>query len=290
MRRKDIRKRKGIRYAEYYNMVEIQDELYRQGMMKKKFYHLMPIIASPQNIRLAYRNLKNNKGSNTPGVDGKTFADYAKLEDVELIRKVQEKLLNYQPKAVRRVYIPKSNGKLRPLGIPTVLDRLVQQSILQVLEPVCESKFHRYSYGFRPNRSCKQAVAMCYKLAQVNGYHYVVDVDIKGFFDHVNHGKLLKQLWSLGIRDKSLLCVISRMLKAPVEENGKRTIPQEGTLKAVFSAHCLRTSYSMNLIGGYIANGLAYQSTTHLQVKYGVPGLMGCSTVRVEIRNSNGAI
>lgn len=167
MRRKDIRKRKGIRYAEYYNMVEIQDELYRQGMMKKKFYHLMPIIASPQNIRLAYRNLKNNKGSNTPGVDGKTFADYAKLEDVELIRKVQEKLLNYQPKAVRRVYIPKSNGKLRPLGIPTVLDRLVQQSILQVLEPVCESKFHRYSYGFRPNRSCKQAVAMCYKLAQV---------------------------------------------------------------------------------------------------------------------------
>ena len=180
MRRKDIRKRKGIRYAEYYNMVEIQDELYRQGMMKKKFYHLMPIIASPQNIRLAYRNLKNNKGSNTPGVDGKTFADYAKLEDVELIRKVQEKLLNYQPKAVRRVYIPKSNGKLRPLGIPTVLDRLVQQSILQVLEPVCESKFHRYSYGFRPNRSCKQAVAMCYKLAQVNGYHYVVDVDIKG--------------------------------------------------------------------------------------------------------------
>ena len=229
MRRKDIRKRKGIRYAEYYNMVEIQDELYRQGMMKKKFYHLMPIIASPQNIRLAYRNLKNNKGSNTPGVDGKTFADYAKLEDVELIRKVQEKLLNYQPKAVRRVYIPKSNGKLRPLGIPTVLDRLVQQSILQVLEPVCESKFHRYSYGFRPNRSCKQAVAMCYKLAQVNGYHYVVDVDIKGFFDHVNHGKLLKQLWSLEIRDKSLLCVISRMLKAPVEENGKRTIPQEGT-------------------------------------------------------------
>lgn len=132
MRRKDIRKRKGIRYAEYYNMVEIQDELYRQGMMKKKFYHLMPIIASPQNIRLAYRNLKNNKGSNTPGVDGKTFADYAKLEDVELIRKVQEKLLNYQPKAVRRVYIPKSNGKLRPLGIPTVLDRLVQQSICSV--------------------------------------------------------------------------------------------------------------------------------------------------------------
>lgn len=104
MRRKDIRKRKGIRYAEYYNMVEIQDELYRQGMMKKKFYHLMPIIASPQNIRLAYRNLKNNKGSNTPGVDGKTFADYAKLEDVELIRKVQEKLNQYTPEGRRKIH------------------------------------------------------------------------------------------------------------------------------------------------------------------------------------------
>ena len=94
MQRKDIRKRKGIRYAEYYNMVEIQDELYRQGIMKKNFHNLMPIIASPQNIRLAYRNLKSNKGSNTPGVDGKTFSDYAGLEDAELIGKVQEKLLN----------------------------------------------------------------------------------------------------------------------------------------------------------------------------------------------------
>lgn len=165
MRRKDIRKRKGIRYAEYYNMVEIQDELYRQGMMKKKFYHLMPIIASPQNIRLAYRNLKNNKGSNTPGVDGKTFADYAKLEDVELIRKVQEKLLNYQPKAVRRVYIPKSNGKLRPLGIPTVLDRLVQQSIVRgklVIPRNCLCIFYRKNSQGKPisSRVLKLSVVM----------------------------------------------------------------------------------------------------------------------------------
>lgn len=117
MRRKDIRKRKGIRYAEYYNMVEIQDELYRQGMMKKKFYHLMPIIASPQNIRLAYRNLKNNKGSNTPGVDGKTFADYAKLEDVELIRKVQEMYNIDKPQERRKATgtggIPPENIRLR---------------------------------------------------------------------------------------------------------------------------------------------------------------------------------
>ena len=97
------------------------------------------------------------------------------------------------------------------------------------MEPICEAKFYAHSYGFRPNRSTKEAVAFCYKLAQHDGYHFVVDVDIKGFFDNVNHGKLLKQIWSLGIRDKRLICLISKMLKAPIEENGKRWIPDKGT-------------------------------------------------------------
>lgn len=131
--------------------------------------------------QMAYRNLKSNKGSSTPGVDGKTFKDLAEMSEEALVQCVRDKILNYQPKAVRRVYIPKPNGKMRPLGIPTVLDRIVQQSVLQVMEPICEAKFYRHSYGFRPNRSTKNAVAVCYKLAQVDGFHYVVDVDIKGF-------------------------------------------------------------------------------------------------------------
>jgi group II intron reverse transcriptase/maturase len=222
-------KRNGLRHAEYYNMVETQDRLFRESKDGKVFKDLISIIASEQNIKLAYRNLKTNKGSNTPGVDGITFENLKELPEESIVNRVKGKIFNYQPKAVRRVYIPKTNGKMRPLGIPTVLDRIVQQCVLQVMEPVCEAKFHRYSYGFRPNRNCKQAVAMCYKLAQVSGFHYVVDVDIKGFFDNVNHGKLLKQIWALGIQDKQLISLISKMLKAPIEENGIRTTPDRGT-------------------------------------------------------------
>lgn len=92
----------------------------------------------------------------------------------------------------------------------------MQQCVLQVLEPICEAKFHEHSYGFRPNRSTGNAIAQTYKNMQMSHLHYVVDIDIKGFFDNVNHGKLLKQLWTLGIRDKKLISIISTMLKAEV--------------------------------------------------------------------------
>ncbi|HGV4095209.1 TPA: group II intron reverse transcriptase/maturase [Streptococcus pyogenes] len=229
MQRKELLKRSSIRYAEYYGMVEVQDALYRDSAGKKIFTDLISVISSEANIKMAYRNLKTNDGSSTPGVDGKTFDDLGSMSEESLVKCVQDKILNYQPKAVRRVYIPKPNGKMRPLGIPTVIDRIVQQSVLQVMEPICEAKFYRHSYGFRPNRSTKNAVAVCYKLAQVDGFHYVVDVDIKGFFDNVDHGKLLKQIWTLGIRDKRLISLIGKMLKAPIEENGERTVPDKGT-------------------------------------------------------------
>ena len=229
MQRKEKLKRSSLRYAEYYNMTQIQDSLFQQSKSGRVFTDLIRIIASEQNIKLAYRNLKNNKGSNTAGVDGKNFEGLKKMSEEALVNRVRDKILNYQPKAVRRVYIPKANGKQRPLGISTVLDRIVQQCVLQVMEPICEAKFYRNSYGFRPNRNCKQAVAVCYKLAQVSGFHYVVDIDIKGFFDNVDHGKLLKQIWTLGIQDKCLLSLISKMLKAPIEENGTRRIPEKGT-------------------------------------------------------------
>lgn len=229
MQRKELLKKSSIRHAEYYGMVEVQDRLYADSARNKIFTNLVSIISSEANIKMAYRNLKTNDGSGTPGVDGRTFDDLATMSEESLVRCVQDKICNYQPKAVRRVYIPKPNGKMRPLGIPTVLDRIVQQSVLQVMEPICEAKFYRHSYGFRPNRSTKNAVAVCYKLAQVDGFHYVVDVDIKGFFDNVDHGKLLKQLWTLGIRDKQLISLIGKMLKAPIEENGERMVPEKGT-------------------------------------------------------------
>ena len=127
MRRKEMLKRNSLRYAEYYSMVEIQDKLFQDSKDGKVFKDLISIIASEQNIKLAYRNLKTNKGSNTAGVDGVTFEDLKQMPEEAIVKRIRDKIFNYQPKAVRRVYIPKANGKLRPLGIPTVLDRIVQQ-------------------------------------------------------------------------------------------------------------------------------------------------------------------
>lgn len=207
-------------------MQDIQDKLYLQSSKGTKFTHLIEIITSEKNILLAYRNIKKNSGSHTKGVDGKNISHLASLEPDTLIKLVQTKLKNYFPNKVRRVEIPKPDGKLRPLGIPTIMDRLIQQCILQVLEPICEAKFYKHSYGFRPLRSTKHAISRAYHLSQQNNLHYVVDVDIKGFFDNINHGKLIKQLWTLGIRDKSLIAIISKMLKAEIENIG---IPDKGT-------------------------------------------------------------
>ncbi len=219
-------KRQKLRNNEYYDFQKVQDELYAKSQNRCIFKDLMSKIISEANILLAYRNIKKNTGSQTKGTDGKTIASLAKLEPKDLISLVKRKLENYQPQKVRRVEIPKANGKKRPLGIPTISDRLVQQCILQVMEPICEAKFYRHSYGFRPLRSTKHAIARAYHLSQKANLHYVVDVDIKGFFDNIDHGKLLKQIWTLGIRDKSLLAIISKLLKAEIEGIG---IPTKGT-------------------------------------------------------------
>ncbi len=219
-------KRQKLRNNEYYDFQKVQDDLYAKSQNGYVFKDLMSKIISEANILLAYRNIKKNTGSNTKGTDGKTIASLAKLEPKDLIALVRRKLENYQPQKVRRVEIPKPDGKTRPLGIPTISDRLIQQCILQVMEPICEAKFYKHSYGFRPLRSTKHAIARAYFLAQAVNLHYVVDVDIKGFFDNIDHGKLLKQIWTLGIRDKSLLAVISKLLKAEIEGIG---IPTKGT-------------------------------------------------------------
>lgn len=223
-----VQKKAKLRHAEYYDFQGIQDKLYADSQQGRVFKNLVEIIALPENIRLAYRNIKTNHGSKTAGTDGRTIKNLEKLSDEKLIALVQKKLGWYKPQSVLRVEIPKGSDptKKRPLGIPTILDRLIQQCVLQVLEPICEAKFHDHSYGFRPNRSQEHALALVYKNIQLSHYYYVVDVDIKGFFDNVNHGKLLKQMWTLGIRDKKLLSIISAMLKAEVAEIG---FPEKGT-------------------------------------------------------------
>lgn len=224
------KKKQTLRNSEYYDMQSTFDELYAKSQNGQVFQNLMGIICSEENIQLAYRNIKRNGGSVTPGVDGITIRDIEQMPAEKYIRTVQKKLAWYKPKPVKRVEIPKPNGGIRPLGIPTMFDRLVQQSIKQVLEPICEAKFHEYSYGFRPNRSAENAISKVQNLIHFTKLYYVVDMDIKGFFDNVNHSKLIKQMWSLGIRDKTLLCIIKEMLKAPIIlPDGSKVLPQKGT-------------------------------------------------------------
>lgn len=231
------RENKVLRRNEYYAIQDVFDGLYAKSKEGAIFNDLMSLIVSPQNIALAYRRIKRNKGSRTPGTNMGTIEQIAEQGNDVLVAYVQHRLANYKPHPVRRVMIPKDNGKERPLGIPTIQDRLIQQCILQVMEPICEAKFHKHSYGFRPNRNTHHAISRFRFLAFTVKLEYVVDIDIKGFFDNVDHAKLLKQIWSLGIHDKRLICVISKLLKAPIQGGGVpiKGTPQGGILSPLLS-------------------------------------------------------
>ena len=221
-----LAKKTSLRNNEYYSTQEIFDKLYKESKANKKFKNLMQLIVSEENIKLAYRNIRKNKGSKISGINHRYIRDISKMSIEEVIEYVRKRLENYNPQPVRRKEIPKENGKTRPLGIPTIEDRLIQQCIKQVLEPICEAKFYHHSYGFRPNRSTHHAVSRAMTLMNKTKLHYVVDIDIKGFFDNVDHSKLIKQMWSLGIQDKNLICVINKMLKAEIKGVG---VPNKGT-------------------------------------------------------------
>ncbi|WP_438881726.1 group II intron reverse transcriptase/maturase [Bacillus cereus group sp. Bce001] len=233
----ELKKKNNLRYNEYYDTQTMFDGLYEDSKDGKKFTRLIELISDERNIQLAYRSIKRNHGSSTPGVNGHTIDYWANKSTTEYIKYIQSRLANYTPQAVRRVFIPKGSGKTRPLGIPTIEDRLIQQCIKQVLEPILEAKFHANSYGFRPNRTTEHAISTLSRFINVSKLYYIVDIDIKGFFDNVNHGKLLKQLWNLGIRDKNLLCVISKMLKSEILGEGfpEQGTPQGGVLSPLLS-------------------------------------------------------
>ncbi len=237
MTKKKPKKKARLRNAEYYDLQNTLDKLYAESKNNCCFRHLMQYVASEDNIKLAYRNIKKNKGSKTAGADGKTIEDLNKWSISNLISHIQKRLKWYQPNKIRRVEIPKDNGKTRPLGIPTIMDRLIQQCFLQILEPICEAKFFERSNGFRPNRSAENAIAQVYKMIQTQHLYYVVDVDIKSFFDNVSHGKLLRQMWTMGIQDKQLLKIISLMLKAEVAGIGfpEKGTPQGGIISPLLS-------------------------------------------------------
>ena len=223
-----------IRHSEYYDLQSTFDELYAKSANGGIFTNIMDLILSRENILLAYRNMKANKGSYTPGTDNLTIESIGVLTPEEVIQQVRfivsGSCHGYRPRPVRRKDIPKPNGSTRPLGIPCIWDRLIQQCIKQVMEPICEAKFSNNSYGFRPNRSVEHAVAASYRMMQLTKLHFVIEFDIKGFFDNVNHAKLMRQIWAMGIHDKHLIYVIRKILTAPIKmPDGINVYPTKGT-------------------------------------------------------------
>ncbi len=250
-----------LRNNEYYDMQNTFDWLYDKSKNHDtKGIDLYNLIISRNNILLAYRNIKNNTGSSTKGTDGITIDKYKIENQEEFIKEIRATLEDYEPQMVRRVEIPKPNGKKRPLGIPTMRDRLIQQMFKQILEPICEARFHKHSYGFRANRSTKHALARCCFIMSRTGNHYVVDMDIKSFFDNVNHTRLMKQLWNIGIKDKRVLAIIGKMLKAPVKGIGIPTCgtPQGGILSPLLS------NVVLNDLDRWISNQWETFQSSHL--------------------------
>ncbi|RBP73341.1 group II intron reverse transcriptase/maturase [Marinobacter nauticus] len=197
----------------------------------------MARVLSRDNLNRALKQVRRNKGA--PGIDGMTvdeLPDYLRQHWPEIRQQLLQQ--TYRPKPVRRVTIPKANGGYRPLGIPTVLDRFIQQAIAQVIQQDCEPRFHPHSYGFRPGRSAHQAVRYGQHCAR-EGRNWVVDLDLEAFFDRVNHDRLMARL-KRHTPDRSLLRLINRYLKAGVQIDNRKAptpegVPQGGPLSPVLA-------------------------------------------------------
>ena len=209
--------------------VEIRKERTSMELLEK--------VLDDKNLFEAYKQVYKNKG--TSGVDGITVEElgtYMYKHKAEI--KEQIRTRKYKPSPVRRVYIPKENGDKRGLGIPTVVDRLIQQAIVQVLSPIYEQQFSETSYGFRPNRSCEMAIIKLLEYFN-DGYIWAVDIDLQKFFDTVCHDKLISIIMKT-IHDGELVSLIRKYLVSGVMENGivsltKVGTPQGGNLSPLLS-------------------------------------------------------
>lgn len=199
---------------------------------------LFSIICQRKWISQAMWNVLRNQGATTAGMDGVVKDHYydsktrsLKNKAIKQIEEICEELESdkYRPMPVKRVYIPKANGKKRPIGIPTLKDRTIQEAIRMVIEPIYESDFLNCSFGFRPDRCTMNAVTTCYRsINEKKKYYWVIEGDIKGCFDHIDHKTLIKLL-KKRIEDRKLIDVIYKFLKAGYEENGSIYKPNVGT-------------------------------------------------------------
>jgi len=234
-------------------------------------------ILDRENLNEAYKRVKRNHGSG--GVDGMSVEElgaYLATHKEEILRTILDG--KYRPKPVLRVEIPKEDGKKRPLGIPTAVDRVIQQAIAQVLTPIYEPKFVETSYGFRPNRSAHDALKKCLEYIE-DGYKYVVDMDLEKFFDTVNQSKMV-QLLSRDIEDGRVISLIHKYMRAGVVvcdkyEETKLGVPQGGPLSP--------------LLANVLLNELDHEleSRGHKFVRYADDMLIFCKSKRAAERTLN---
>lgn len=193
---------------------------------KRKWYSLIDKVWKRENLQTAWKQVRANRGAG--GIDGVTIKDFGKQSEANLEQlAVKLKGKTYKPAPVLRVEIEKDGGGMRPLGIPTIRDRIVQQSLRNVIEPIFEEKFMDCSFGFRPNRSAHMAIDRI-KLLLEAGNVWVVDADLKSYFDSIPHGKLIDQV-AEEISDGAILKLIRSFLEAGVMDGGTYRLTEEGT-------------------------------------------------------------
>ena len=237
-----------VRFSTEAEMKQTLDFLYEKSKEGVAFTGLAEAMVNEVTIVTAIHNIKSNKGSKTAGVDQAKMDKYLQMPREELIALIRDSFKNYRPKPARRVYIPKKNGKQRPLGIPTVLDRIIQECVRIVIEPICEAKFYPHSYGFRPYRAQKHAIRDIINVINSATRSpdqpvWAVEGDIKGCFDNIDHRILLKKIWRIGIHDKRVIKMIQQMLKAGYIESGKLNDTRLGTMQGGILSPLLSNVY-----------------------------------------------
>jgi group II intron reverse transcriptase/maturase len=221
---------------------------------RRRFHSLYDKVCRKDVIWSAWLQVKANGGSG--GVDCKELIDYEDPEERNaLLRDIYQELIarNYIPQAVRREYIDKPDGGKRPLGIPTIKDRIVQTAVKLVLEPIIESDFQEFSYGFRPGRSCHQALQSVWKYMNF-GYTQVIDADISKYFDSIPHDKLLRSI-SKRIADGKIMRLIKLWLKAPILDDGKLNHLRKGTPQGGVISPLLANIYLNHLDQFWVMKG-----------------------------------